>query len=224
MLDTQISDEEIALLMENRGKMHIMQIKYANRCNKATRLWYRITSARSGRDQSRYWILGQSSHRTLQKPKTGQNTSAPTDFSRTSKRAQWFWKIPKRQKILHHHRTPCRKDLNNYEEPRPIERQYNFIQQTDNKCTASTVTTKRTRGESSSKPEESEDTRKDASPAQNSQVNNISSKLEGFHILEIHTLMLGNGMGLLLTIFAITIILIIYRQYRKRLSVVKRLR
>ena len=59
---------------------------------------------------------------------------------------------------------------------------------------------------------------KEALPMQNFQMNNISSKSKGFHILELHTPMLGNGVGLLMTVIIIVVVLLVYR---KRLSNVK---
>ena len=46
---------------------------------------------------------------------------------------------------------------------------------------------------------------------------------EGFHILELHIPMLGNGVGLHMTVIIIAVVLLVYRKHRKWLSEVKRL-
>ena len=60
-------------------------------------------------------------------------------------------------------------------------------------------------------------------PEENSQINNISSSLKGFHILELHTPTHENCVGILIIIIAITLVLLVYRKYPKRLLEVKSL-
>ena len=70
---------------------------------------------------------------------------------------------------------------------------------------------------------EEESNKGQGSPTQNFQITNVSNKSERFHILELHTPILGSGMGLVLTTIFIMAIFLVYRKYRKRLLKVKQL-
>ena len=71
-------------------------------------------------------------------------------------------------------------------------------------------------------PQTEENSCKAASPNQNSLISNISSKSEGFHLLELHTPMLGNDVGLLMMVIIVAAVLMVHRKYRKWLAEVKR--